>query len=139
MTRPPPLRVTDDDDGRVVVQSLFDQLPGQSVPTAGAFLLLRALVLEPDFDLRLVQFQLASEAVPLRVLQVHALAEGALQGGELRRREGGAEPLRVGGGGGGSGGGHGGGGGGGGGRGGGRAAILLQLTRARAYNIPTGQ
>jgi len=62
-------------DRRMVVESLSHQLQRQLVPHAARLLHLGALVLEPDFDLRLVELQLAGERLAPFLRQVLARIE----------------------------------------------------------------
>lgn len=71
--------------GRVVVEALRHQLQRQRVLLSRRLLDLRALVLEPDLDLRLVQSQLAAQLLPPPLSQVAVLGELVLRGaGKVR-------------------------------------------------------
>lgn len=54
----------------VVVQSLLHEMLSQTVCVAGGFLDFGPFVLEPDFDLRLVEAEVARQALPPLLRQV---------------------------------------------------------------------
>lgn len=63
----------------MVVQSLCHQVLGQRVSVPGRFLDFCPFVLEPDFDLRLIEAQLLGEALPALLGQVPVPLELSLQ------------------------------------------------------------
>ena len=66
-------------DRRMVVQALGHELQGQGVLLAGGFLDFRALVLEPDLDLGLVEAQLGAELLPSSLRQIAIFREFVLE------------------------------------------------------------
>jgi len=81
---------------RVIVESLRHQLQRQLVSHAARLLHFRALVLEPDLDLRLVQLQLGGQRLAPLLRQVLAVVELALESIQLRGCERRSRPLLVG-------------------------------------------
>lgn len=82
-----------DGGGGVVVQSLRHQLQRQPVLEAARLLDLRAFVLEPDLDLRLVQVELLGQNLAPLLRDVPVRLELGLQPLQLLGREGRARPL----------------------------------------------
>ena len=75
----------------MVVQSLSHQLQCQLIAHAARLLHLSAFVLEPDFDLRLVELQLVGQRLATFLRQVFAVVKLALKpiqlcGSECRSR-----------------------------------------------------
>ena len=79
----------------MVVEALGHQLDGERIFLAAGLLDLGALVLEPDFDLLLVEAELLGELLPARLREVSVLGELALEPGELFPAEGCPRPLLV--------------------------------------------
>lgn len=79
--------------GGVVVEPLGHEVYCQGVLAARCLLDLGSFVLEPDFDLGLVQTELLGQALPSLLRQVPVRLELGLESLQLLRGEGGARPL----------------------------------------------
>ena len=77
----------------MVVQSLRHELQRQAVLVAGGLFDLGPLVLEPDFDLGLVQVEFLRQGLPPLLRYVPVGLELGFQSLQLLGREGGARPL----------------------------------------------
>lgn len=77
----------------MVIQALGHQVQRQRVLNSRSLLDFGPLVLEPDFDLRLIKAQLVGQALPPLLRQVPVRLELRLQALQLLGREGGARPL----------------------------------------------
>ena len=86
--------LTDGDSG-MVIETLSHQLQGQRVLVTGGLLDLSALVLEPDFDLILVQLQLVGQFLSPFLVQVAVLGEFRFEPRQLLRRERRPRPLLL--------------------------------------------
>ena len=78
---------------RVVVQALGHQLQRQRIFLTRGFFDLRALVLEPDLDLGLVEAQFGAELLPSALGQVAIFVELVLEARQLGAGEGRPRPL----------------------------------------------
>lgn len=80
----------------VIIEPLGHELERQRVLLAGGLFDLRALILEPNFYLGLVQAQLAAELLPPPLGQVAVFGKLVLQPGQLRPRKGRSGALFLG-------------------------------------------
>ena len=79
----------------MVVQSLGHQFQCEVVPSSARLLQLGSLVLEPDLDLRLVEFEFGRQGATVGLVQVSVAVESRLEARQLLAREGRSQPFGV--------------------------------------------